>query len=210
MFSIRYQARGKRIVDVIVGLSMSVISLPLFATLAVLIRWQMGGPVIFRQPRPGKDGLIFYLYKLRTMTDERDANGHLLPDEQRLTALGKLLRSTSLDELPTFFNVLRGEMSLVGPRPLLVDYLPRYTAEQMRRHEVRPGITGWAQVNGRNSLSWEEKFKLDIWYVDHLSFLVDLKILFLTVIKVFRREGISQAGHATMEEFFGTQRGMNA
>jgi len=160
--------------------------------------------VIFTQERPGLHGRIFKMYKFRTMRDLRDAGGNLLPDEQRLTKLGRFLRSTSLDELPELFNVLKGEMSLVGPRPLLVAYLDRYTPEQARRHEVLPGITGWAQVNGRNAISWEEKFKLDVWYVDHQSFWLDLKILFMTLAKVFKREGISAEGSATAPEFMGS------
>jgi lipopolysaccharide/colanic/teichoic acid biosynthesis glycosyltransferase len=152
----------------------------------------------------GKDDHIFAFYKFRTMTDARGATGELLPDEQRLTGLGRFLRATSLDELPQLWNVLKGDMSLVGPRPLLPEYLPRYTAFQKRRHEVRPGITGWAQVNGRNSLTWERKFELDVWYVDHRSFALDLKILFMTLLRVVRREGIAQDGHATMPEFLGT------
>ena len=208
MFRIWYQDHGKRIADLTVSLLLSLLLLPVLGMLYVLIRWQMGGPVFFRQPRPGQNGKPFMLYKFRTMSEARDAQGRMLPDAERLTELGKFLRSTSLDELPTFLNVLRGDMSLVGPRPLLMNYLPRYTTEQMRRHDVKPGITGWAQVNGRNSLAWEEKFERDIWYVNHLSLWLDLKILLLTLIKVFRREGISQSGQATMEEFFGTQRGI--
>lgn len=172
--------------------------------LALLVRFKLGAPVLFRQQRPGLHGRPFTLYKFRTMTDARDAEGALLPDAERLTSFGHFLRSTSLDELPELFNVLKGEMSLVGPRPLLMEYLPRYTPEQQRRHEVRPGLTGWAQVNGRNALSWEEKFALDVWYVEHCSFWLDLKILVLTTGKIINREGISQPGHATMEEFRGS------
>ena len=163
----------------------------------------MGRPIIFTQQRPGLSGKPFTIYKFRTMNDERDAQGNLLPDEQRLTRFGKFLRKTSLDELPELFNVLKGDMSLVGPRPLLMEYLPLYSAEQARRHEVKPGITGWAQINGRNTLAWEDKFNLDVWYVDHLSFWLDVKILFITLLKVFKREGISQDGQATVEKFRG-------
>ncbi|MDW8226777.1 MAG: sugar transferase [Anaerolineales bacterium] len=164
-----------------------------------------GSPVIFRQQRAGYKGRPFWIYKFRTMTDRTGPDGHLLPDEERLTPLGRFLRSTSLDELPELINVLRGEMSLVGPRPLFVKYLERYSPEQMRRHDVVPGITGWAQVNGRNAISWPEKFALDLWYVDHWSFWLDLKILWMTFWKTLKREGISQPGHATMEEFMGNE-----
>lgn len=176
---------------------------PLLLLIALGIYLRMGSPILFAQPRPGKDGQIFTFYKFRTMTNERDADGNLLPDEKRLTAIGQFLRQTSLDELPQLWNVLKGDMSFVGPRPLLVAYLNRYNSEQARRHEVKPGITGWAQVNGRNAISWEEKFKLDVWYVDNWSLWLDLKILFLTVIKVFKREGISAENHVTMSEFQG-------
>jgi len=176
---------------------------PVMILLAVLIRFKLGTPVIFRQTRPGLQGKPFTMYKFRTMLDLRDENGELLPDEKRLTSLGRFLRSTSLDELPELFNVLKGDMSLVGPRPLLMKYLNRYTPEQFRRHEVKPGITGWAQVNGRNAISWEEKFKLDVWYVDNWSLWLDLKILLMTLVKVFRREGISHGSEATMPEFRG-------
>ncbi|GAB4459012.1 MAG: sugar transferase [Anaerolineae bacterium] len=178
---------------------------PFLAVIALLVRVKLGAPVLFRQQRPGLHGRPFTIYKFRTMTDARDAKGQFLPDADRLTAFGRLLRRTSLDELPELFNVLRGEMSLVGPRPLLMQYLDRYTPEQARRHEVRPGITGWAQVNGRNALTWEEKFALDVWYVDHQSLWLDLKIILLTIWSVLRREGISQQGHATMPEFVGTE-----
>jgi lipopolysaccharide/colanic/teichoic acid biosynthesis glycosyltransferase len=163
----------------------------------------MGSPVIFSQPRPGKDARIFKFYKFRTMTNECDCDGNLLSDEQRLTAIGQFLRQTSLDELPQLWNVLKGDMSFVGPRPLLVEYLTRYSSEQARRHEIKPGITGWAQINGRNAITWEEKFNLDVWYVDHWSLWLDLKILILTIWKVLHREGISQDGHATIEDFQG-------
>lgn len=172
---------------------------------ALLIRSKLGSPVIFKQQRPGLHGKPFFVYKFRTMTDERDEQGELLPDSVRLTRFGQMLRKLSLDELPQLFNVLKGDISLVGPRPLLMEYLELYTPEQARRHEVRPGITGWAQVNGRNAISWEEKFKLDVWYVDHQSFWLDLKILFITVAKVFKSEGISQQGHVTIEKFTGTK-----
>lgn len=193
----------KRVLDV-VGAAFALLAFgPLMLYIALRIRREMGRPVIFRQVRPGLHGRPFVMYKFRTMTEERDAQGRLLPDEKRLTPLGKFLRQYSLDELPEFFNVLKGEMSLVGPRPLLMEYLDRYTPEQARRHEVKPGITGWAQVNGRNALSWEEKFRLDVWYVDNWNVLLDLKILLMTLVKVLRREGISAEGHATMPEFKG-------
>jgi sugar transferase EpsL len=177
--------------------------LPLIAALFVGIYLRLGSPVLYMQVRPGRHGRPFTMYKFRTMTDERDANGNLLADIKRLTAFGKFLRSTSLDEIPELINVLKGEMSLVGPRPLLMQYLERYTPEQARRHEVKPGITGWAQINGRNALSWEEKFNLDTWYVANCSFVLDMKILFLTIWKVFRRQDISHTGEATMSEFRG-------
>jgi sugar transferase EpsL len=177
---------------------------PLLLVFVLLVWLQLGSPVLFRQERSGIHGNPFLILKFRTMSNGYDSGGNPLPDEERLTKLGKFLRSTSLDELPELFNVLKGDMSLVGPRPLLMEYLPLYTYEQARRHEVKPGITGWAQVNGRNAISWEEKFKLDVWYVDNRSFWLDLKILWMTVVKVFRREGISQEGQATMEKFKGT------
>ena len=175
--------------------------LPLLLLIGVLIRWRIGSPVLFRQKRPGRGGVPFELVKFRTMTSVRDAQGSLLPDERRLTPIGRFLRSTSLDEIPELLNVIKGEMSLVGPRPLLTEYLPRYTPEQARRHEVKPGITGWAQVNGRNAISWERRFELDVWYVDHYGLWLDLRILALTLLKVFQRAGISADGHATMPEF---------
>jgi sugar transferase EpsL len=177
---------------------------PLLLLIALAIRFTMGAPVLFRQRRPGWRAKPFLMVKFRTMSDARDVTGRPLPDPQRLTRLGRFLRATSLDELPELWNVLRGEMSLVGPRPLLMEYLDRYTPEQARRHDVRPGLTGWTQVNGRNALSWDEKFVLDVWYVDHQSIRLDLKILALTVLAVLRREGISAAGHATMPEFTGS------
>ncbi|PWH13254.1 MAG: hypothetical protein DDG59_14605 [Anaerolineae bacterium] len=195
---------SKRLFDLVLSTLLIVILSPVLLATALLVWLVHGSPVIFRQQRPGYLGKPFICYKFRTMKDRRDEQGNLLPDEQRLTALGKFLRSTSLDELPELFNVLRGEMSLVGPRPLLMQYLDRYTPEQARRHEVLPGITGWAQINGRNALSWEEKFRLDVWYVDHWSFWLDLKILALTIIKVLRREGISSEGYATAPEFMGS------
>ena len=179
---------------------------PFIIALALLVLIKHGTPVLFRQLRPGLMGKPFMMYKFRTMTDEHDVDGNLLPDEQRLTGFGRFLRSSSLDELPELINVLRGEMSLVGPRPLLMEYLPLYSPEQARRHYVRPGITGWAQISGRNSLTWEEKFQLDVWYVDNRSFWFDLKILCRTCVKVFNREGINQDGQATMEKFIGSNR----
>lgn len=176
---------------------------PVGLTVAALTRSKLGSPVLFRQPRPGRDGRVFELVKFRTMTDERDATGALLPDSQRLTAFGRWLRRSSLDELPTLWNVIRGDMSLVGPRPLLVRYLDRYTPEQRRRHEVAPGITGWAQIHGRNAITWEEKFALDVWYVENVSLRTDLAILFRTVTQVLRQRDISAEGHATMPEFMG-------
>jgi lipopolysaccharide/colanic/teichoic acid biosynthesis glycosyltransferase len=175
----------------------------MMALIAFLVRLKLGSPVFFRQKRPGLDGKPFELLKFRTMADRRDAAGKELPDSDRLTGIGRWLRATSLDELPELWNVIRGDMSLVGPRPLLMEYLPLYSPEQSRRHDVRPGITGWAQINGRNAISWEEKFKLDVWYVDNQSFWLDLKILFFTVFRVFQRSGISAEGEATMPKFTG-------
>jgi len=194
----------KRVFDLCITIaSLAALSLPL--VLAGVAVWlTMGPPILFRQQRPGLHGTPFTLLKFRTMTDARDPDGNLLPDAERLAPLGRFLRSTSLDELPELINVLRGEMSLVGPRPLLMEYLDRYTPEQMRRHEVKPGITGWAQVNGRNALTWEDKFALDLWYVEHQSLALDLKILAMTVWKVLKREGISQPGEATASEFMGS------
>ena len=194
----------KRILDIISSLLAIIILSPLLAVTAVLVKTKLGSPVLFRQERPGKDEKIFTLMKFRTMTDERDENGELLPDEVRLTKFGKFLRSTSIDELPELFNILKGDMSVIGPRPLLVKYLPRYNEHQHRRHEVRPGLSGWAQVNGRNSISWEEKFDLDVEYVDNYSFAMDVKILFMTVLNVLKKEGISSETSATMEVFMGT------
>jgi sugar transferase EpsL len=196
----------KRLFDIIIVLLTAPFWLPVVAMLSLLVRIKLGSPIFFRQERPGLHGKIFRLIKFRTMTDERDGQGNLLPDAVRLTPFGKWLRSTSLDELPELFLVVTGEMSLVGPRPLLIQYLPLYTKEQARRHEVRPGLTGWAQINGRNAISWEEKFALDVWYVDHQSVWLDLKILFLTVWRVFNRHGISASNDATMPVFTGSPR----
>ncbi|QDY74805.1 sugar transferase [Geobacillus thermoleovorans] len=195
----------KRGFDFIVALMALIVLSPIMAATAVLVRWKLGSPVLFKQQRPGLHGKPFYLYKFRTMTDERDEKGELLPDHMRLTPFGRFLRKYSLDELPQLLNVLKGDLSLVGPRPLLMEYLELYTPEQARRHEVKPGITGWAQVNGRNAISWEEKFQLDVWYVDHQSFWLDVKILFLTVWKVLKSEGINHQGHVTMEKFTGVK-----
>ena len=199
-----YRLCGKRGLDLILVVPIGMLALPILGLVALLIRCAMAWPVLFRQQRPGLGGLPFTLLKFRTMTAVRDAQGHLLPDGDRLTRVGRVLRATSLDELPTLWNVLCGDMSLIGPRPLLMKYLDRYTPEQARRHEVRPGITGWAQINGRNALSWEEKFHLDVWYVDHCSLSLDLKILAMTAWKVLTREGISAGGHPTMPEFQGS------
>lgn len=193
----------KRPLDLLIASAALLALAPLLLLIALAVRLTMGAPVLFRQQRPGLRGVPFTLLKFRTMRDARDAAGDPLPDAQRLTCLGRFLRAASLDELPELVNVVRGEMSLVGPRPLLMAYLSRYSAQQARRHEVRPGITGWAQVNGRNALSWEDKFALDVWYVDHLSPALDLRILALTAWKVLRREGISAQGQATMGEFMG-------
>lgn len=198
-----YQNYGKRIQDIILASFALIILFPILVVLYVLIRFKLGTPVFFTQERPGKNGKIFKLYKFRTMTDEKNENGDLLPDEQRLTSFGKGLRSTSLDELPELINILKGDMAIVGPRPLLVKYLPLYNEKQARRHEVRPGFTGYAQVNGRNSISWEEKFDLDVYYVDHITFIGDWKIILKTVKTVIFREGISSKTSSTMEEFRG-------
>ena len=198
-----YQSMGKQLFDLLVALPAIILLSPFVAVLALLVRWKLGSPVFFRQLRPGLQGKPFVIYKLRTMTDQRDKRGDLLPDGQRLAPLGRFLRKTSMDELPELINVLKGEMSLVGPRPLLMQYLDRYTPEQARRHDRKPGITGLAQVRGRNTLTWEQKFQLDVWYVDHVSFGLDLKILLVTALKLFLRHGINQPGHATAEEFRG-------
>ena len=200
-----YRHFFKRLFDILISAVVIILFCWLYIILAILVRVKLGSPVIFKQPRPGKDEKIFNLYKFRSMTDQRDENGELLPDEVRLTAFGKKLRSTSLDELPEFFNILKGDMSFVGPRPLLVKYLPLYNEEQHHRHDVRPGLTGWAQVNGRNLLSWEDKFEKDVYYVNHLSFLFDLKIIFKTIAVVFDHSGISSETDATMEAFTGTK-----
>ncbi len=178
---------------------------PILLLLAVLVKLNLGSPIVFRQDRPGKDGIIFTIIKFRTMLDSVNSKGDLLSDEDRLTKFGQFLRSTSLDELPELYNVVKGEMNLVGPRPLLIEYLPLYNNRQARRHEILPGITGWAQVNGRNEISWEDRLEMDVWYVENHSLWLDMKILFLTVFKVFKRDGINQAGHATMPYFSGTK-----
>ena len=194
----------KRILDFLLSFIAIVLLSPIWIVIAILVKIKLGSPIIFRQDRPGKGESIFHMYKFRSMTDERDKNGELLPDEMRLTTFGKILRSTSLDELPELFNILKGDMSIVGPRPLLVKYLPLYTEEQKRRHLVKPGITGLAQVNGRNAISWESKFEFDCEYVRRVTFIGDLKIVFKTISTVFRREGISSGTSETMEEFTGT------
>lgn len=195
----------KRVLDFIFALMLTVALSPFLAVIAILVSIRLGRPALFRQDRPGMGERIFTLYKFRSMTDGRDQAGGLLPDEERLTGFGRKLRSTSLDELPELFNILRGDMSFVGPRPLLVRYLPRYSREQARRHEVRPGLTGYAQINGRNAITWPEKFRYDVWYADNVSFALDLRILLKTAASVIRREGISAEGSATMEEFMGNE-----
>lgn len=189
--------------DFILSIIACIVLSPVMLVVAILVRVKLGSPVIFKQKRPGLNEKIFTLYKFRTMTDEKDENGELLPDDVRLTKFGKMLRSTSLDELPELFNILKGDMSIVGPRPLLVQYLPLYNEHQRRRHEVRPGLTGWAQVNGRNAISWEEKFKLDVEYVDKINFLLDIKIVLMTVLKVILRDGINSENSVTIEPFKG-------
>ncbi len=193
----------KLIADEIIATIALIMLLPLLLIIALIIYFTMGKPILFCQQRPGKNSQIFTFYKFRTMTNHQDSEGNLLPDSQRITSIGNFLRKTSLDELPQLWNVVKGDMSIIGPRPLLVKYLDCYTPQQARRHEVKPGITGWAQINGRNTLNWEEKFQFDVWYVDNWSLWLDLKILFLTVIKVLKREGISSQNSATMEEFKG-------
>lgn len=200
----------KRLLELLIALLGLVILSPVLLVTAILVRSKLGAPVLFRQLRPGLNARPFYVFKFRTMTDERNASGELLPDTARLTPFGRLLRRLSLDELPQLLNVVKGDLSLVGPRPLLMQYLPLYSTEQARRHEVLPGITGWAQVNGRNAISWEEKFQLDVWYVDNRSLWLDLKILWMTIVKVFKREGISQAGEVTMKAFTGRGGGRDA
>lgn len=194
----------KRFFDIAICIIALLILAPIIIIVTIFLYFKIGSPILFSQQRPGLNGKIFKMYKFRSMTDERDELGNFLPNEKRLTSFGQKLRSTSLDELPGLFNVLKGDMSLVGPRPLLVEYLPLYNQEQGRRHEMRPGITGWAQVNGRNAISWEKKFKLDVWYVENQSFYLDCKILLLTVKKVFVREGINQDGHVTTKPFKGS------
>jgi lipopolysaccharide/colanic/teichoic acid biosynthesis glycosyltransferase len=194
----------KHFFDYVFSLLLLFVLTPFLLCVAALISWKLGSPFLFRQQRPGYRGKAFWLLKFRTMTNRRDVTGGLLPDAQRLTPLGRWLRATSIDELPELLNILRGEMSFIGPRPLLMQYLPLYSPEQARRHEVRPGITGWAQVNGRNTLSWEEKFRLDVWYVDHQSFWLDLRIFLDTIWKVIRRDGISAPGEATVQYFKGS------
>ncbi len=199
-----YEKYVKRLLDIIISLCGIIVLSPVYLILCILVRKKLGSPVLFTQERPGKNEKIFKLYKFRSMTDERDREGNLLPDEERLPAFGKKLRSTSLDELPELFNILKGEMSIIGPRPLLVKYLPLYNEFQKHRHDVRPGLTGLAQINGRNAITWEKKFAYDVEYVNHISFGLDLKIFFLTVKAVLKREGISSETDATMEAFQGT------
>lgn len=196
----------KSIFDKTLALFLIILFSPIYVVVSLLILLKMGTPILFRQKRPGYKEKIFGIYKFRTMTNEKDADGNLLPDDQRLVGIGKFIRSTSLDELPQLFNVLRGEMSFVGPRPLLMEYLDLYNAKQKRRHDVKPGITGWAQVNGRNAISWEQKFEYDVWYVDNQSFWLDMKILWMTFLKVVKRSDISSSSSATMEKFTGSKR----
>ncbi len=200
-----YKHFFKRLLDIIYSLGFILCFWWLYIILAILVKKKLGSPVLFKQQRPGLNGKVFTMYKFRSMTDAKDKDGKLLSDEERLPRFGQLLRATSLDEIPEFFNILKGDMSLVGPRPLLVQYLERYNERQARRHEVRPGITGWAQVNGRNAISWEQKFEYDVEYVEKCSFLLDIKIIFMTIKKIFIREGISQEGNVTMEEFRGSK-----
>lgn len=200
-----YEAYVKRPLDFCLSLGALIVLSPVMAVTAILVKMKLGSPVIFKQPRPGKDEKIFNIYKFRTMTDERDENGELLSDEVRLTDFGKFLRSTSLDELPELINMVKGDMAVVGPRPLLVRYLDRYSEEQHRRHEVRPGLTGYSQAHGRNAVSWEDKFKMDVDYVDHITFLGDLRIILETVLAVINRDGISSETSSTMEEFMGQE-----
>ena len=199
-----YRDYIKRFLDIVLSAGAIIVLSPVMAVTAVLVRVKLGSPVLFKQKRPGKDERIFEMYKFRSMTDARDENGELLPDEVRLTSFGKKLRASSLDELPELFNILKGDMSVVGPRPLLVQYLPLYNAQQKRRQEVRPGVTGYAQVHGRNAITWEERFEKDVYYVDHISFLGDWKIIFQTIGTVLKREGISSGTAVTMEDFTGT------
>lgn len=194
----------KRVVDLVISLFLLVLLLPVFLVTAIMIKYHMGTPILFKQQRPGLDGRLFFLYKFRTMNDQVDSTEELLPDQERLTRFGSLLRKYSIDELLQLINVVKGDMSLVGPRPLLKEYLPLYTADQNVRHQVKPGITGWAQINGRNAISWEEKFKLDTWYVEHQTIWLDIKILGKTVIKVLKKDNITQVGHVSTEKFTGT------
>ena len=196
----------KNLFDKTLALFLIILFSPIYIVVSLLIFFKMGSPILFRQKRPGYKEKIFGIYKFRTMTNEKDANGNLLPDDKRLVGIGKFIRSTSLDELPQLFNVLKGEMSFVGPRPLLVEYLPLYNQKQKRRHDVKPGITGWAQVNGRNAISWEQKFDYDVWYVDNQSFWLDIKILWLTFLKVVKRSDISSSTSSTMEKFTGSKK----
>lgn len=200
-----YRHFFKRLLDIIYSIGFILCFWWLYIIVAILVKKKLGSPVLFKQQRSGLNGKVFMMYKFRSMTDVRDKDGKLLSDEERLPRFGQLLRATSLDEIPEFFNILKGDMSLVGPRPLLVQYLERYNERQARRHEVRPGITGWAQVNGRNAISWEQKFEYDVEYVEKCSFLLDIKIIFMTIKKIFIREGISQEGNVTMEEFRGSK-----
>lgn len=200
-----YPRWGKRVFDLALAIPLAVVSLPFFVMVAIFVRLFLGSPVLFQQQRPGRDGRVFWMVKFRTMTSAVDEHGKLLPDDVRLTRFGSFLRMTSLDEIPELWNVIKGDMSLVGPRPLLVQYLDRYTPEQARRHEVRPGVTGWAQANGRNAVTWEQKFAMDVWYVDHVSLGLDLKVLWRTLLSVVKQEGISSADHATAPEFSGTR-----
>lgn len=202
-----YELYVKRPQDILCALLAMIVLSPILLVVSLLVRFKLGSPIIFKQKRPGKDGVIFNLYKFRTMSNERDEKGNLLPDEMRLTKFGKILRSTSLDELPELWNILCGQLSIVGPRPLLPEYLPLYNEQQARRHEVRPGFTGYAQVNGRNAISWEEKFEKDVYYVDHISFLMDWKIIIKTIKTVLTHEGISSENSVTMEPFTGTKKG---
>lgn len=197
----------KRLFDIFLALILIILFLPLYIFVSMLIFFKMGKPILFKQKRPGYEEKIFGIYKFRTMTNKKDINGKLLPDEQRLIGVGKFIRSTSLDELPQLFNVLKGEMSFVGPRPLLIEYLPLYNEKQNKRHNVKPGITGWAQVNGRNAISWEQKFEYDIWYVENQSFLLDMKILWMTFLKVIKRSDVSSQTHVTMNKFKGSSNG---